>query len=155
MHRAFEIVRVHRDTAYLAGHGPVDGGTARMHGRVGDDLTVDDGSESDRLTAQAFPASLLRTIGDLDAITWLRAMVYVIATFGLAGPSLTRVGDGFSDFVNEAFGARGQHARGTIGTDRVGLRCPDNHRRDDRARLTGASEERSCGNRDRCRTWEA
>jgi hypothetical protein len=124
VHRAFEIVRVHGDAAYVAGHGPVDGETIRMLGRVGDDLTVEDGYESARLTAQAITASLLRVVGDLDAITWLRATVYVNANPGLEGPSLTRVGDGFSDFVNNAFGERGQHPRATIGVTSLAFGVP-------------------------------
>src|ERR1700704_4097846 len=115
VHRAFEIVRVHGGIAFIAGHGPVDGATIRMHGRIGDELTVEDGYESARLTAQAITASLLRVVGNLDVIEWLRATVYVNAIPGLEGPSLTRVGDGFSDFVNDLFGERGQHARATIG----------------------------------------
>jgi enamine deaminase RidA (YjgF/YER057c/UK114 family) len=124
VHRAFEIVRVHGDTAYVAGHGPVDGDTIRMQGTIGDDLTVEDGYDSARLTAHAITASLSRVIGDLDTITWLRATVYVNAVAGLAGPSLTRVGDGFSDFINGAFGDRGQHARATIGAASLAFGVP-------------------------------
>ena len=124
VHRAFDIVRVYRDTAYIAGHGPVDGEIIRMRGRVGDELTVEDGYESARLTAQAITASLLRTIGDLDAITWLRSTVYVNAVADLAGPSLTRVGDGVSDFVNDAFGPPGHHARATIGVAALAFGVP-------------------------------
>ena len=124
VHRAFEIVRIHAAMAFVAGHGPVDGAEIRMHGRVGDDLTVDDGYESARLTAHAITASLLRAIGDLDSITWLRATVFVNAIPGLEGPSITRVGDGFSDFVNDLFGERGQHARATIGATSLAFGVP-------------------------------
>jgi enamine deaminase RidA (YjgF/YER057c/UK114 family) len=123
-HQAFKIVRIHGDTAYVAGHGPVDGETIRMRGRVGDDLSVEDGYESARLTGQAVTASLLRVIGSLEEVTWLRVTVYVNAVAGLDGASLTRVGDGFSDFVNSVFGDRGHHARATVGVSSLAFGVP-------------------------------
>ena len=113
--QTFEIVRVHAGTAYVAGHGPVDGTEILVRGKVGDDLTVEDGYRSARLTGLAVAASLRRVLGNLDAVTWLRATVYVNAVPGLEGPALTRVADGFSDVINDIFGDRGRHARATIG----------------------------------------
>ena len=124
VHRAFEIVRVHGGTAYLAGHGPVDGTTVLMHGKVGAELTVEDGYESARLTARAITSSLLRVVGDLDSVTWLRATVYVNAVPDLDGPSLTRVGDGFSDYINDVFAERADHARATVGVSSLAFGVP-------------------------------
>jgi enamine deaminase RidA (YjgF/YER057c/UK114 family) len=122
--QTFQIVRVHGDIAYVAGHGPVRGTEVLMQGRVGADLSVEDGYASARLTALAIVASLRRTVGDLDAVTWLRSTVYVNATPGLTGPALTRVADGFSDVVNDLFGDRGQHARATIGVAALAFGVP-------------------------------
>lgn len=124
VHRAFEIVRVHAGTAHIAGHGPVDGTTVLMHGKVGADLAVEDGYESARLTARAITSSLRRVLGELDAVTWLRATVYVNAVPDLDGPSLTRVGDGFSDYINDVFADRGQHARATVGVSSLAFGVP-------------------------------
>ena len=114
IHRSFEIVRVHDGVAYLAGHGPADGADLLARGRVGTDLTVDEGQRSARLTALAMIATLRRTC-PLDAVTWLRATVFVQADPTLDGPALTRVSDGFSDVVVDVFGDRGHHARATCG----------------------------------------
>ncbi len=122
--RSFDIVRVHGDTAYLAGHGPVDGTQILMHGKVGEDLTVEDGYTSARLTALAMAASLQRVLGTLDSVTWLRATVYVNAVPGLEGPALTRVGDGLRDVVHDLFGERGRHARATIGASALAFNVP-------------------------------
>jgi enamine deaminase RidA (YjgF/YER057c/UK114 family) len=122
--QTFQIVRVHGGVAYVAGHGPVRGTEILMRGRVGDDLGVEEGYASARLTALAIVASLRRTLGDLDAVTWLRSTVYVNAVPGLAGPALTRVADGFSDVVNDLFGERGQHARATIGVAALAFGVP-------------------------------
>ncbi len=114
LHRSFEIVRVHDGLAHLAGHGPVDGAELLARGRVGTDLSVEEGQRSARLTALAMIATLRRTCS-LDAVTWLRATVFVQADPTLGGPALTRVSDGFSDLVVDVFGERGRHARTTCG----------------------------------------
>jgi hypothetical protein len=72
----------------------------------------------------AIVASLRRTVGDLDAVTWLRSTVRVSAAPDLAGPALRQVADGFSDVPNELFGERSQHARATIGVAAVALGVP-------------------------------
>ena len=122
--QTFQIVRVHGGVAYVAGHGPVRGTEILMQGRIGDDLSVEDGYASARLTALAIVASLRRTIDDLDAVTWLRSTIYVNAGPDLAGPALTRIADGFSDIVNDLFGERGQHARATIGVAALAFGVP-------------------------------
>ncbi len=61
--QTFDIVRVHAGTAYIAGHGPVEGTDILMRGRVGDDVTVEDGYRSARLTGLAVVASLERVLG--------------------------------------------------------------------------------------------
>lgn len=122
--QTFQIVRVHGGLAYVAGHGPVRGSEILMQGRVGDDLSIEDGYASARLTALSIIASLRRTVGDLDTVTWLRSTIYVNAAPDLGGPALTRVGDGFSDVVNELFGDRGQHARATIGAATLAFGVP-------------------------------
>lgn len=120
----FEFVRVHDGTAYIGGHGPVEGTTIKMQGVVGGDLTVDDGYESARLTALAITASLQRAVGQLGSITWLWSRVYVNAGPGLEGPALTRVADGFRDAVEAIFGDRGRHARATIGVTSLPFGVP-------------------------------
>jgi enamine deaminase RidA (YjgF/YER057c/UK114 family) len=122
--QTFQIVRVHAGIAYVAGHGPVSGTETLMQGRVGDNLTVEDGYTSARLTALAIVASLRRTLGGLDAVTWLRSTVYVNVTPDVTGPALTRVADGFSDIVNDVFGDRGQHARVTVGVAPLAFGVP-------------------------------
>jgi enamine deaminase RidA (YjgF/YER057c/UK114 family) len=122
--RTFEIVRLHDGIGYVAGHGPVSGTEVLMRGRVGDDLTAEDGYESARLTALAITASLERAVGMLDSIRWLRATVYVNGVPELGGPELTRVSDGFSDVINDIFGERGQHARATCAVGALAFGVP-------------------------------
>jgi enamine deaminase RidA (YjgF/YER057c/UK114 family) len=124
VHQTFQFVRVHGGVAYVAGHGPVRGTEILMQGRIGDDLSVEDGYASARLTALSIIASLRRAVGEVDTVTWLRSTIYVNATPDLAGPALTQVGDGFSDLVNDVFGERGQHARATVGVAALAFQVP-------------------------------
>jgi len=74
---SFAWVRVHQDRAYVAGQGPLnpDGSIAEPLGKVGADLSVEEGYQAARLSALTILGSLKRELGDLDRVTaWL--MVY-------------------------------------------------------------------------------
>ena len=51
----FDLVRVAGDTAYVSGHGPIDGASVLMVGKVGGTLTLEDGREAAKLTALSPP----------------------------------------------------------------------------------------------------
>ena len=119
----FELVTVHGGLAYIAGHGPFDGSTQLMAGRIGDDLTLEDGYEAARLTALSMLASLQRELGDLERVTrWLRAVGYVHCAprFG----QNAAVTNGFSDLVVELWGDAGRHARSSPGQGPSPLNVP-------------------------------
>jgi YjgF/chorismate_mutase-like, putative endoribonuclease len=52
---------------YVGGHGPIDGGRV-IHGKVGDDLSFEDGYQAARLTSLTILATLQQELGDLDRI---------------------------------------------------------------------------------------
>lgn len=113
----FAWVRVAGDRALVSGHGPTrpDGTLAPPFGRVGAEVTPEQGYEAARLTALAVLASLERELGDLERVDrWLRV-------FGMvnSAPSFDRqpaVINGFSDLILEVFGPeRGRHARSAVG----------------------------------------
>lgn len=113
----FAQVRVRGNRAYIAGHGPLasDGSLAPPLGKVGAEVSLEQGYQAARLTALAILASLKRALGDLDAVTaWLRV-------FGMvnSAPGFTRqpaVINGFSDLILELYGTEaGQHARSAVG----------------------------------------
>src|SRR4051812_21163821 len=70
----FELVRVLGDIAFLAGHGPFDGETTLVTGKVGADVTVEQAYDAARRTALSMLASLKQEIGDLDRVVWLKAL---------------------------------------------------------------------------------
>ena len=71
----FSMVRLVGSRAIVSGHGPLnpDGTLAQPLGKVGSDLTIEQGYAAARLTGLAILASLQRAIGDLDRIAaWTR-----------------------------------------------------------------------------------
>jgi enamine deaminase RidA (YjgF/YER057c/UK114 family) len=119
----FELVTVHGGLAYVAGHGPFDGSTLLSEGRIGDELTLEQGYDAARLTALSILASLERELGDLDRVTrWLRAVGYVHCAAGF--DQNAAVTNGFSDLIVELWGDAGRHARSSPGQGPSPLNVP-------------------------------
>ena len=110
----FRLVKLYGGLAYAAGHGPFDGATPLVQGRLGDDLTVEDGYRAARLTGLSMLSSLERELGDLDRISeWIRVVGYVHAAPGFGQNAA--VVNGFSDLIVELWGDAGRHARSAPG----------------------------------------
>jgi enamine deaminase RidA (YjgF/YER057c/UK114 family) len=117
MRLPFAPVRIRGNRAYIAGHGPqtLDGSFAKPLGKVGADLSLEEGYQAARLVALAILGSLKRTLGDLDRVTaWLKVLGMVNSAPGFTQqPSVI---NGFSDLILELYGAEaGQHARSAVG----------------------------------------
>ena len=120
---SFELVKVHGGIAYIAGHGPFDGGTPLVQGLVGRDLTLDEAYEAARLTGLSILASLKSELGDLDRVTqWIRAVGYVHCAPGFNENA--KVVNGFSDLIVELWGDAGRHARSAPGQGPSPLNVP-------------------------------
>lgn len=113
----FPWVRMFGGRAFVSGHGPLapDGSLAKPLGRIGADLTLEQGYAAARLTGLAILGSLQRALGDLDRIEgWLRVFGMVNASPGF--DRFPAVINGFSDLILEVFGAdAGSHARSAVG----------------------------------------
>jgi enamine deaminase RidA (YjgF/YER057c/UK114 family) len=120
---AFDLVRVSGSMAYVSGHGPIDGDTVLVQGKVGADLTVEQGYEAGRLTALSILASLKQELGELDRVTrWIKALGLVNCAPGFnATPAVV---NGFSDLVIELWGDAGRHARSAIGAAELPFDIP-------------------------------
>ena len=113
----FSMVRIVGRRAVVSGHGPLnaDGSLAQPLGKVGSELTIEQGYAAARLTALAVLASLRRALGDLDRVAgWTRVFGMVNSAPGFVRqPSVI---NGFSDLVLELFGPDvGAHARSAVG----------------------------------------
>jgi enamine deaminase RidA (YjgF/YER057c/UK114 family) len=113
----FEWVRVRGDRVYLSGHLPLqpDGSLAEPFGKIGMDVTVEQGVAAARLVALAAIGSLKRELGDLDRVAaWLRVFAMVNTAPGFT--QMATVVNGFSETILEVFGpVVGQHSRSAVG----------------------------------------
>jgi enamine deaminase RidA (YjgF/YER057c/UK114 family) len=118
--RKFELVRIVGQTAYVAGHGPVDGTRPLMQGKVGGTVTVEQGYEAARLTGLSMLASLK---AELDRVTaWCKALGLVNCAPGFT--NTPAVINGFSDLILELWGDAGRHARSAIGAAELPFDIP-------------------------------
>jgi enamine deaminase RidA (YjgF/YER057c/UK114 family) len=119
----FDLVRVSGGHAYISGHGPLDGSEVLVRGKVGADVTPEQGYEAARLTALSVLASLDRELGDLDRVTgWVKLLGLVNCTPGFS--ATPGVVNGFSDLVLELWGDAGRHARSAIGVAELPFDIP-------------------------------
>lgn len=99
---------------FLAGKGPSRPEGGYVTGKIGTDLTVQEGYEAARLVAAAQLAALKLEIGDLNNV------VRIVKVLGMVNCDPTfenqpEVINGFSDAMVDVFGDRGKHARAAVG----------------------------------------
>lgn len=113
----FELTRIEGDRVLLSGHVPFDenGRLLTPLGKVGSDVTPEQGAVAARQVALGLMASLRQAVGDLDRVRgWLRlfGMVNVAPGFVATTPVINAA----SEVILEVFGAEvGRHARSAIG----------------------------------------
>ena len=102
---------------YLSGHGPTKADGKDITGKVGKDLTIEQGIEAAKRTA----ISLLSTLkvelgGDLSRVKRIvKVNGWVNCTDNFKDQP--RVMNGCSDLLVAVFGAKGKHARTSLGTN--------------------------------------
>lgn len=99
---------------YLSGHGPDKPGGGQVVGKVGKELTLEEGQQAARLTGISLLSTLKGYIGDLNKV---KRIVKVMG-FVNGVPEFTQqpqVMNGFSNLMVEIFGERGKHARTSVG----------------------------------------
>jgi hypothetical protein len=122
----FRFVHVVGHRALISGHGPQnpDGSIAGPLGKLGGNVTLEQGREAARLTGLAILASLQREIGDLDRIVaWGRVLGMVNSAPGFQ--MQPNVINGFSDLILDLFGAdAGAHSRSAVGMAELPFNIP-------------------------------
>lgn len=122
----FQFVRMVGARALISGHGPQlpDGRLAPPFGKVGADLSVEQGYVAARLTALSMLGSLSRALGGLDRIAaWTRVFGMVSSAPGFhLQPAVI---NGFSDLILEVFGPEvGAHSRSAVGMAELPFNIP-------------------------------
>ncbi|HTH58136.1 MAG TPA: RidA family protein [Cyclobacteriaceae bacterium] len=99
---------------FFAGHGPTKADNSNITGKVGKDLTLEQGYEAAKQTGVALLSTLKAEIGDFNKvkrIVKVLGMVNCTETF-IDQP---KVINGFSDLMVAVFGEKGKHARSAVG----------------------------------------
>jgi len=105
------------DRGLVSGHLPLaaDGSLAEPRGKLGAELTLEQGQAAARMVALSMLATIRRELGSLDKVAgWARVfgMVNVAPTF----QNIPGVINGFSNTLIEVFGEeRGMHSRSAVG----------------------------------------
>jgi enamine deaminase RidA (YjgF/YER057c/UK114 family) len=99
---------------FLAGKGPSNAEGVYTTGKVGKDLTLEQGKEAARLTAINQLAVLKAELGNLNKV---RRIVKVLGMVNCEADfkDHPKVINGFSDLMVEVFGEKGKHARSAVG----------------------------------------
>lgn len=113
----FQFVRIVGTRALISGHGPQtsEGLFAQPLGKLGREVSLEQGYMAARLTALSILGSLQRALGSLDRlVAWSRVLGMVNSAPGFnEQPSVI---NGFSDLILEVFGPEvGAHSRSAVG----------------------------------------
>jgi enamine deaminase RidA (YjgF/YER057c/UK114 family) len=102
---------------YTSGHGPTDANGVTTKGKLGADLTIEQGYAAARLTGLQLLATLRQALGgDLTKVKRIvKVLGLVNCTDGFGDQP--KVMNGFSDLMVAVFGEKGKHARSAVGTN--------------------------------------
>jgi len=99
---------------FVSGGGPMRADGSFVTGKVGSNVTIEDGQEAAKLAALYCLASIQEVLGELDRIT----RVVKLLGFVNSAPGFTQqhvVMNGASDLLIELLGENGRHARSAVG----------------------------------------
>ncbi|MCY7309947.1 MAG: RidA family protein [Chitinophagaceae bacterium] len=99
---------------FLAGKGPGKPDGNYITGKVGKDLTIEQGYEAARLTAISHLSVIKAELGSLNKV---KRIVKVLGMVNCTEKFLDqpKVINGYSDLMVEIFGEKGKHARSAVG----------------------------------------
>jgi len=101
-------------TVYVSGHGPMRGDGTFITGKVGGDLTEEEGNKAARQVGLTILATLRAQLGSLDRI---KRFVKVLGMVNAAADFRRhpQVINGFSDLMVDIWGEQGRAARSAVG----------------------------------------
>lgn len=102
------------DLLFVAGHPPVENGKIKYKGKVGKDLTLEEGQDAAQLCMINCLAAARAALGDLDRI---QRVVKVTGYVNCLGDFEKQpdVINGASDLLQKIWGEAGRHARAAVG----------------------------------------
>ena len=108
---------------YLSGHGPVREGSATARGKLGRDLSTEEGYKVARDVGINLLGSARSILGSLDRVKRVvKVLGMVNSAEGFA--EQPKVINGCSDLMVEVFGENGRHARSAVGMAALPMGIP-------------------------------
>jgi len=103
-----------------SGQVPISAGTVKYIGKVGKDLSEDQGKEAAKLCALNCLSAIKSVIGNLDKIKRVvKLTVFVNSAEGFTAQP--KVANGASEFIGEIFEEVGKHVRSAVGVSELPL----------------------------------
>jgi enamine deaminase RidA (YjgF/YER057c/UK114 family) len=109
--------------AFVAGQVPLEDGQPMAIGRLGDELTTDEGAFWARRCALQILAALRAELGSLDRIRRIAKVTVWVASSDTFTEQ-PKVANGASDLLVEVFGDSGKHARAAVAAPVLPLNAP-------------------------------
>ncbi|MEE8111086.1 MAG: RidA family protein [bacterium] len=120
---AYVAARRSGNLLFISGQIPVAEGKPQFQGKVGSDLTVEEGKEAARLSAINALAQIRKALGGWDRFEgFVRVSGYIASGEGFTGQA--QVMDGASELFVQVFGEDGNHARLAMGVSELPLGVP-------------------------------
>lgn len=111
------------DLLFTAGNGPLVEGRPLCTGKVGAEVTVEQGYEAARVTTLNLLSTIREHLGSLDRVQRVVKVLGLVAS----APGFTqqpKVMNGCSELLLEVFGDAGKHARSALGTSQLPFDIP-------------------------------
>ena len=99
---------------YLAGDGPAQVEGSYITGKVGVDLTIEQGYEAAKRTGISILSTLKAELGDLNKVKRIVKVLGMVNCYNTFTDQ-PKVINGFSDLMVAVFGEKGKHARSAVG----------------------------------------
>lgn len=99
---------------FLSGHGPANADGKYTTGKLGKELSIEEGYNAAKLTGINLLSTLKASVGDLSKV---KRIVKVLGMVNSTEPftDQPKVINGFSDLMVAIFGDKGKHARSAVG----------------------------------------
>ena len=111
---SYVATKISGNLLFISGKGPLKNDGNYIKGKLGYDLTIEQGYEAARITAINLISTVKASVGDLKKVKRVLKVTGMVN----AAPNFTdhpKVVNGCSDLIVEVFGDRGKHTRAAVG----------------------------------------
>lgn len=112
-----------KNIIYVAGHLPVKQNNELVIGRLGENMSVEDGQVASRLAGIQLISTLKLAVGDLDKVKKIIKIVGVVNSTN-DFQKQADVMNGCSNLMGDVFGEKGIHARSSFAANVLPLGVP-------------------------------